>query len=72
MGRKNFNAFIKHQKAEKKRKKKAEKREKLAQQKNEENADFQDMIAFVDDDGNIVDEPPEDLDLGGAKLPDKE
>jgi len=61
MGRKNFNAFIKKQKAEKKRKKKEEKRKKLEERKNEPtHSNLEDMIAYVDDDGNILPNPPEE------------
>lgn len=61
MGRKNFNAFIKRQKAEIKRKKKLEKQLRKEDKKNEETSgDLQDMIAYVDEFGNILEEPPED------------
>jgi len=62
MGGKNFNAFIKKQKAEKKRKKKENKRKKLEERKNEPtHSNLEDMIAYVDEDGNIVSDPPEEL-----------
>ena len=55
MGRKNFNAFIKKQKAEKKRKKKEDKRKKLEERKNEPtHSNLEDMMAYVDEDGNII------------------
>ncbi|SMD31838.1 hypothetical protein SAMN04488029_0176 [Reichenbachiella faecimaris] len=61
MGRKNFNAFIKRQKAEKKRKKKQEKQLRKEDKKYEETSgDLQDMIAYVDEFGNILEEPPEE------------
>lgn len=61
MGRKNFNSFIKHQKAEKKRKKKEAKREKIKDRKKQSSSnDLENMIAWVDDDGNITTETPED------------
>lgn len=63
MGRKNFNAFIKRQKAEKKRKKKLEKQVRKEDKKHEDTSgDLQDMIAYVDEFGNILEEPPEDQD----------
>ena len=61
MGRKNFNAFIKKQKADKKRKKKEDKRKKLEERKNEPtHSNLEDMIAYVDEEGNIIPDPPED------------
>lgn len=54
------NSFIKKLKAEKKRKKKKEKFEKRLEKKNQETSgDLEDMMAYVDEFGNIVDEPPE-------------
>ena len=61
MGRKNYNTYIKKLKEEKKRKKKEEKRQKMEDRKEQDSAtSFQDMIAYVDEFGNIVSEPPED------------
>lgn len=60
MSRKNFNSFIKRQKAEQKRKKKAEKFQKREERKEQPSADLDDMIAYVDEDGNITSEPPEE------------
>lgn len=61
MGRKNFNAYIKKQKAEKKRKKKRDKKEKLDARKNQESSGkLEDMLAYVDEFGNILSEPPEE------------
>ena len=55
------NSFIKKQKAEKKRKKKMEKFEKRLEKKNQETkGNLEDMLAYVDEFGNIVDEPPEE------------
>jgi uncharacterized protein YaaR (DUF327 family) len=66
MGRKNFNAFLKKQKAEKKRKKKAEKRQKLEERKQEQTqSNLEDMIAYVDEDGNIISDPPEEAEDDG-------
>ena len=63
MARKNFNSFIKKQKAEQKRKKKLEKQEKKEARKSEETSGkLEDMIAYVDEFGNIVDGNPEDND----------
>jgi S-adenosylmethionine hydrolase len=61
MGNRNHNAFIKKQKAEKKRKKKIEKQEEKDARKGEEKSGkLEDMIAYVDEFGNISDTPPED------------
>jgi len=69
MGRKNFNAFIKRQKAEKKRKKKEEKKKKLKEQKEEESSGkLKDMVAYIDEEGNITDTPPEDMEAIDEKI----
>lgn len=61
MGRKNFNSFLKKKRAEDKRKKKMEKRERLEERKNEDSSGkLEDMIAYVNDDGEIVSNPPDD------------
>ncbi|MCG8311176.1 MAG: cold-shock protein [Cytophagales bacterium] len=57
MGRKNFNAFLKNQKAEKKKKKKLEKQKKKETREHTSGL-LDNMIAYVDEDGNIVDELP--------------
>lgn len=55
MGRKNFNAFLKKQKAEKKRKAKQEKRLKREARKEQPSSgNLEDMMAYIDEDGNIV------------------
>jgi hypothetical protein len=55
MGRKNFNAFLKKQKEEKKRKKNAEKRKKKEERKGQSTSGkLEDMLAYVDEYGNIV------------------
>ncbi len=55
------NSFIKHQKAEKKRRKRKEKIQKKIDKKDQETSGaLDDMIAYVDEFGNIVDEPPEE------------
>ncbi len=61
MGRKNFNSFLKKQRAEQKKKKKLEKQQKKAE-RGHTSGTLDDMIAYVDKDGNIVDEKPEDED----------
>ena len=54
------NSFIKKLKAEKKRKKKVEKFEKKQERKNHSTkGTIENMIAYVDEDGNIVDKPIE-------------
>lgn len=61
MGRKNFNNFVKNQKANKKRKKREEKLQRKEAKKFEDTSGkLEDMIAFVDEFGQIVNEPPED------------
>ena len=71
MSRKNYNAFIKKQKAEKKRKAKEAKRLKREARKNQPaSGALEDMIAYLDEDGNIISaesveeqsEPPKDDD----------
>ena len=54
------NSFIKHQKAQKKKKKQEEKRQKRLEKKDmNTSGDLDSMIAYVDEFGNIVDEPQE-------------
>lgn len=55
------NSFIKNQKAQKKKKKRQEKLQKKIDKKEQETSgSLDDMIAYVDQFGNIVDEPPEE------------
>lgn len=55
------NSFIKKQKAEKKRKKQKEKFEKKLERKNNPSSGaLEDMIAYVDEFGNITSTPPEE------------
>ncbi|MDN3670853.1 cold-shock protein [Echinicola jeungdonensis] len=62
MGRSN-NSFIKKQKADRKAKKKKEKFEnKLERKQQESSGKLEDMIAYVDEFGNITDTPPEPTD----------
>ncbi len=56
---KSQNSFIKKQKAEKKRKKKQEKMQKRLDKESGSGA-LEDMIAYVDEFGNITSEPPEE------------
>lgn len=54
------NSFIKNQKAQKKQKKRQEKLQKKIDKKDQETSgSLNDMIAYVDEFGNIVDEKPE-------------
>jgi hypothetical protein len=60
MGRSN-NSFIKKQKADRKSKKRKEKFENRLERKGQESSGkLEDMIAYVDEFGNISDTPPED------------
>jgi len=64
MGRKNQNAFIKKQKAEIKRKKREAKLKKREARKElSTSGELEDMIAYVDKDGNITSEPPEEKEI---------
>lgn len=55
------NSFIKNQKAQKKKKKRQEKLQKKHDKKEQETSGaLGDMIAYVDEFGNIVDEKPEE------------
>lgn len=61
MARSSQNSFIKNQKAMKKKKKREEKLQKRLERKDQESSgSLDDMIAYVDKDGNILDEPPQD------------
>ena len=59
MGR-NQNSFIKNQKANQKKKKRMEKLQRKIDKKDQESKSHDDMIAYVDENGNILDSPPED------------
>lgn len=64
MGRSN-NSFIKKLKAEKRKKKKKEKQLKKEERRsNATGGSLKEMIAFVDEHGNITSEPPEDMSQG--------
>lgn len=61
MGRKNQNAFIKKQKEERKRKAREEKKaKKEARRSLPTSSKLEDMMAYVDEHGNIVSGTPED------------
>ena len=61
MARSSQNSFIKNQKAIKKKKKRDEKLQRKIDKKDQESSGtLDDMIAYVDKDGNILDEPPKD------------
>jgi len=68
MGRKNFNAFIKKQKEAKRRKKKEGKKQKKEERKSQSTGgSLDDMMAYLDKDGNITSEPPEENDAAPSK-----
>lgn len=55
------NSFIKNQKANKKKKKREEKLQRKIDKKNQTTSGkLDDMIAYVDEFGNILDEPPQE------------
>ncbi|TRX50004.1 cold-shock protein [Fulvivirga sp. M361] len=56
------NSFIKKQKEKQKqmKKKAKEERKKLRQENNDKGSDLADMMAYIDENGNIVSEPPEE------------
>ncbi|MEP2023750.1 MAG: cold-shock protein [Reichenbachiella sp.] len=58
---KSQNSFIKNQKAKKKmlKKKEKEERRKERQENNNKGGELSDMMAYVDEFGNILSEPPE-------------
>ncbi len=59
---KNQNTFIKKQKAELKRRKQKEKLEKkLSRKEQPKSGNLKDMLAYVDEFGNISDTPPEPI-----------
>lgn len=62
MGR-SQNSFIKKQKEKKKLQKKKEKEEKRKERKenNAKGGDLSDMMAYLDEHGNITDTPPEEI-----------
>jgi|GEM_PF-6743622 len=67
MSRKNHNAFLKKQRAERKRKAKLEKKQKMEARKNQPSSGkLEDMMAYLDEDGNIIsksedpESPPEE------------
>lgn len=61
MGRKSQNAFMKKKREEIKRKKKKEKKEKMEARKEQQpSGKLEDMMAYIDKNGNITDEPPKE------------
>ena len=74
--------FNKKEKEKKKQKKKLEKLERKEARKAQKRADFEDMIAYVDENGNITDTPPdpskkkkinaEDIEIGVPRQADAE
>jgi hypothetical protein len=61
MGRKNQNTYLKKQKEDKKRKKKEQKRKKMEFRKSQDtSSDLKDMLAYVDEDGNLTSDPPDE------------
>ena len=70
MSRKNHNAFLKKQRAERKRKAKLEKKQKMEERKNQPSSGkLEDMMAYLDEDGNIISAPPEAEDSPPAEDP---
>ena len=69
---KSQNSFIKKQKADRKKKKQAEKLQKRLEKKDKETSgSLNNMIAYVDEFGNIVDEPVEKKDKDDDPSPDE-
>lgn len=74
--------YNKSEKEKKRLKKQLEKKKKREERKNSESAGFDDMIAYVDENGNITDTPPDptkktvidasSIELGAAKREDEE
>jgi hypothetical protein len=63
------NSFIKKQKAEKKRKKRLEKIQKKIDKKNQDtDGSLDNMMAYLDDDGNIIPEKEESPEVENNKL----
>ena len=62
------NSFIKKQKAERKRKKQEDKLQKRLEKKNKPtNGNLEDMMAYVDEFGNITATPPEEQEEDNKK-----
>lgn len=63
---KSNNAFIKKQKEQQRRKKRQEKEErKEERKKNSKGGALQDMIVYVDENGQFTNEPPKNFKAGG-------
>jgi hypothetical protein len=72
MGRRNYNAFLKRQKAEKKRKAKQEKKQKKEARKNQPSSGHLDnMMAYIDKDGNIISVEPDDENSENEEQPNQ-
>lgn len=57
------NSFIKHQKEVKRKKKREEKLQRKIEKKDQDSSGkLDDMMAYVDENGNILDEPPQEKD----------
>lgn len=68
MGRKSKESFLKKKKAEKKKKKKDAKFQKRIDKKNQSTSGtFEDMIAYVDEMGNIISPADEETEEGNAE-----
>lgn len=64
---KSNNAFIKKQKEAMRKKKRLEKEEKKSERKkNSKGGELENMLAYVDEQGNLSTEPPKNFPLGGA------
>lgn len=63
------NSFIKKQKEKKRQMKKKEKEERRKQRKenNAKGGDLSDMMAYLDEDGNIISAPPNEDETGEDK-----
>ena len=73
MGRKNYNSFLKRQKAEKKRKAKQEKKEKREARKNQPSSgDLDSMMAYIDKDGNIISVETDDENSENERQPNQD
>ena len=65
------NSFIKNQKANKKKKKRQEKlQRKIDKKEQDTSGSLDDMIAYVDEFGNIVEEKPEEPEVKKGKKED--
>ena len=66
---KSNNAFIKKQKEQRRRKKKEEKEEKKSERrKNSKGGDLENMLAYVDEFGNLSTEPPKNAPIKSESI----